>query len=119
MKRKSGWTLLLDENQCWYWQRRDETSPRFATKKIAMQWVQSRDDQEIQSTDFGINLRIVRKKMGISATELARRSGLTPACISCIEIDGHDPRLSTAIKILKVIPIKFEKMIQPGLFANE
>jgi len=42
--------------------------------------------------------------------ELARRSGLTPAAISQIEAGSRDPNLSSILKILKVIPISFEKL---------
>ena len=41
----------------------------------------------------------LRKKMGISQSELARRSGLTGAAISKIEKGGVDPVLSTIIAL--------------------
>lgn len=61
---------------------------------------------------FGSNLKKMRKSLGMTAAELAERTGLTPAAISQIENDIRDPSLSTIIKILKVIPAKFEKLVE-------
>lgn len=61
--------------------------------------------------DFGKNLKKVRESLGMSAAELAQYSGLTPGCISHIEVGSRDPSLSTIIRILSVIPVKFEVLI--------
>jgi HTH-type transcriptional regulator, competence development regulator len=61
---------------------------------------------------FGKNLKKIRESLGLTAAELARMSDLTPAAISQIENGERDPSLSTILKILKVIPVKFEKLIE-------
>lgn len=57
------------------------------------------------------NLRKLREALGISAAELAERSGLTPAAISQIETGKREPSLSSILAIMKVIPAKFEKLV--------
>lgn len=61
---------------------------------------------------FGKNLRKVRRSLGMTAAELAERAGLTPAAISQIENDKRGVTLASIIKILKVIPVKFEKLVE-------
>lgn len=62
----------------------------------------------MKKNTFGRNLRKIREIVGINATELADRSGLTQAAISQIESGKRDPSLSSIIAILSVIPTKFE-----------
>lgn len=50
--------------------------------------------------------------LDMSQTELADRAGLTRAAVSQIINGSRDPSLSTVIKILKVIPVKFEVLIK-------
>lgn len=61
---------------------------------------------------FGKNLRKVRESLGLTQAELAGRAQLTPAAISQIEGGSRDPCLSTICRILEVIPVKFEKLIE-------
>lgn len=63
-------------------------------------------------TAFGSNLRTLRISLDMTASELSKRSGLTPACISQIETGHREPTLSTIIKILDVLPVKFEHLIR-------
>jgi transcriptional regulator with XRE-family HTH domain len=65
----------------------------------------------LPSHSFGKNLREIRKLLGMSASELANRAGVTAAAISQIENGTRDPSLSTIIAILGVLPVKFERLI--------
>lgn len=47
----------------------------------------------------------------MSQSELAKRSGLTPAAISQIESGQREPSLSSILAIMKVIPVTFEKLV--------
>ncbi|HMD13501.1 MAG TPA: helix-turn-helix transcriptional regulator [Bacteroidota bacterium] len=60
---------------------------------------------------FGKKLRSLMVNLGMSQAELARRTGLTPAAISQL-LDGiRDPSIHTIVKILRVIPVKFEQLV--------
>jgi predicted transcriptional regulator len=48
--------------------------------------------------------------MGMTQNELAKRTGLTQAAISHIINGDRDPALSSILKILRVLPVKFEKI---------
>lgn len=59
---------------------------------------------------FGKELRRILKSLEMTQVELSRKTGITPAAVSMI-IDGkRDPSLSTIVKILKAIPVKFERL---------
>ncbi len=60
---------------------------------------------------FGANLKSVMKALGMSQVELSKRSGLTQAAISQIINGERDPSLETVVKILKVIPVNFERLV--------
>lgn len=60
--------------------------------------------------NFGANLKSIRELLGMTQAELARRTGLTPAAVSQIESNERDPAFKTIVKILDVIPVKFEKL---------
>jgi predicted transcriptional regulator len=64
------------------------------------------------SKTFGKNLSEVLKLLEMSACDLAERSNLTPACISQIVNGKREPTLSTVVKILEVIPVKFERLLK-------
>jgi len=63
---------------------------------------------------FGQNLARIRKTLGLSQRELATLVDLTPAAICQIEQGKREPQLSTIIKILDIIPCKFETLISKG-----
>lgn len=48
--------------------------------------------------------------LGMTQSDLAQKTGLTRAAVSQILSGKREPTLSTIIKILNVIPIKFEKL---------
>jgi transcriptional regulator with XRE-family HTH domain len=72
----------------------------------------SRPNQSHVAKIFGKRLTEALEWTGMSQQELAERTGLTPAAISQIVSGKREPLLSTVIRILEVIPIKFEKFIK-------
>lgn len=60
---------------------------------------------------FGKNLRQVMDALGLDQTDLAKRTGLTQAAISQLLNGIRDPSLHTIVRILQVIPVKFEKLV--------
>lgn len=61
---------------------------------------------------FGSNLKQLLGELGMSQAELASKAGLTPAAV-CMFIKGtREPTLSSILKIMSVIPVKFERLIQ-------
>ena len=61
---------------------------------------------------IGMNLQRIMKALRMNQTELAKRTGLTQAAISQIVNNERAPSLPTIIKILEVIPIKFEDLVE-------
>lgn len=61
---------------------------------------------------FAKNLKQVLDSLDMSQIEFARRTGLTAAAISQIVNGEREPSLSTIIKILEVLPIKFERLVK-------
>lgn len=62
---------------------------------------------------FGKNLSHVLNALGMSQADLAERTGLTPACISQVLAGKREPTLYTIVRILRIVPVKFERLIQP------
>lgn len=62
--------------------------------------------------NFGSNLNKILKVLGISQTELAEKSGLTPGAVSQILNGKNEASLGSICKILSVIPIKFERLVE-------
>lgn len=60
---------------------------------------------------FGKNLKRVMDALDMSAAELSRRTNLTPAALSQLLAGVRDPSLHTIVRILKVIPVKFETLV--------
>lgn len=60
--------------------------------------------------NFGENLKATINLLGMTQSDLAQKTGLTRAAVSQILSGKREPTLSTIIKILNVIPIKFEKL---------
>ena len=53
----------------------------------------------------------MRKEMGITATELAKRTGLRQAVLSRYETGKRMPKADTAVKIAKALGTTVEKLI--------
>jgi predicted transcriptional regulator len=72
----------------------------------------SRPNNAHISKKFGKNLTEVLDYLGLVQSDLASLAGLTPACISQIVNGKREPTLSTVVKILGVIPVKFERLLK-------
>lgn len=68
---------------------------------------------------FGSNLSNILKFLEMTQVELALQSGLTQAAISQIISGEREPSLGSIIKILRVIPVKFERLMMSGNMAKE
>ena len=68
----------------------------------------TRPNEAAVAIRFGNNLHAVMKHLGMNQKTLANRAGLTQTCISQILNAEREPRLSTILKIMKVIPVTFE-----------
>lgn len=53
-------------------------------------------------------LVMLRKRAGISQSELARQAGVTPSAISMIEDGKREPRLSTALQIADALGVSLD-----------
>jgi predicted transcriptional regulator len=72
----------------------------------------SRPNNAHISKTFGKNLSEILNELGIKGCELSSMCNLTPACISQIINGKREPTLSTVVKIMKVIPVKFERLLK-------
>ena len=61
--------------------------------------------------NFGKNLKDILRTLGMSQAELAENAGLTPAAISQIIAGDRDPGLKTICLIMRVLPVKFERLV--------
>ena len=64
----------------------------------------------MNSKNFAKNLKAVIEFIEMSQAELSNKTGLTQAAISQILSGKRDPSLSTICKILKVLPVNFERL---------
>ena len=60
---------------------------------------------------FGENLKSVREFLGLTLKDLSIKSGLTEACISQVETGKREPKLSTIVKLLNALNVKFERLM--------
>ena len=51
--------------------------------------------------DLGARLKTIRKRLGLSQRELAKRAGVTNSTISMIEKNTVSPSFSSLLKVLK------------------
>ena len=64
-------------------------------------------------SDIGENIKKMRKKSGITQTELANRVGTTFQSISQWECGKRNPKYSTVVKIAKAIGCKPDEILSP------
>ena len=62
--------------------------------------------------EFGKNLRRILKAVGMSQAELSQKTGLTPAAVSQLLNGIRDPSLHTIVRIMKVLPVRFESLVK-------
>lgn len=61
--------------------------------------------------NFGENLKEILSYLEITQDEFAKNAGLTPAAISQIISGERQPGLKSICLILRVIPVKFERLV--------
>ncbi len=61
--------------------------------------------------EFGKRLTRLLQALDMTQMELSRRTQLTPAAISELCAGIRDPSLHTIVRIMKVIPVKFETLV--------
>lgn len=62
--------------------------------------------------EFGERLFKLLKALDMSQSELARRTGLTKPAISQLLSGIRDPSIHTIVRIMRVIPVKFEQLVK-------
>jgi transcriptional regulator with XRE-family HTH domain len=63
-------------------------------------------------SNFGRNLGLFLDFFDLSQAEFAKRTGLTQAAVSQIVNGKREPGLETICRVLKVIPVTFERLIE-------
>lgn len=66
----------------------------------------------MNSKNFGKNLKEVLAALDMCQLRLAINTGLTPAAISQIVNSKRKPSIETVCKILKAIPVTFERLVR-------
>lgn len=64
----------------------------------------------MDASNIGKNLSKIMKDLELSQVDLAEKTGITQAGISQIVNGQREPSLDSLIKILKVIPVTFERL---------
>lgn len=71
------------------------------------------------SRNFGINVRDLRKKSGMSLRELGVKVGMTPAGIGNIERGDSVPSLISALKISNGLGVNLYELVGKGFGKNK
>lgn len=58
-----------------------------------------------------LRLRAIREQQGFSLRALKKASGVAVATLARLEAGGHDPRLSTLLKIAKALGVTVADLI--------
>lgn len=69
------------------------------------------EQNDIKTIAFRQNMKSIREFLGMTQSDLSRRSGLTVPAISQIEDGKREPSLRSVIKILDGLGVSFERMI--------
>lgn len=69
--------------------------------------------------NFGRNLKSILNTIGMQQAELAERAKLSRATISQVLNNERDPSLTVVLKIMSVIPVKFEILMKEEACKNE
>lgn len=63
------------------------------------------------NTEFGNNLKEVRKFLGVTQVDLANKSGLLPCAISHFEGGRREPNLRNLIKLSKALGVTVDRLL--------
>ena len=66
--------------------------------------------EKMNPKNIGRNLKFIMEALEINQSELAEKTGLTPAAISQIINGNRLPSLDSMVAILEVIPTNFERL---------
>lgn len=66
----------------------------------------------MKAENFGKNLSEILSVLGVTQIELAEKTKLTQAAISQIIAGKRNPTLNSICAILKVVPVKFERLVK-------
>lgn len=69
--------------------------------------------------DLGVRLKTIRKRLGLSQRELAKRAGVTNSTISMIEKNTVSPSFSSLLKVLKGFPMGVEEFFTTDLVKSD
>lgn len=64
--------------------------------------------------NFGLSIAKIRMDRGISQADLARQAGISQSTVSDIESGKTDPRVSTALKLLYLLDIRYMEIVSNG-----
>jgi transcriptional regulator with XRE-family HTH domain len=70
------------------------------------------DTKQLDGKYIGQNLKDCMNYLDITQTDLAEKCGLTQAAISQIINSERVPSIGSVIKILRVLPMSFERLIR-------
>jgi len=55
-------------------------------------------------------IKELRKKLGITQEQLAKKCGVARQTINCIENDKYDPTLELAFKLSRILKVKVDEL---------
>lgn len=61
---------------------------------------------------FAYNLGEILIELGMTQAEFSKRTRLTPAAVSQILNGDREPSLSSILKIMRVLPVSFERFMK-------
>ncbi|MBI4773446.1 MAG: helix-turn-helix domain-containing protein [Deltaproteobacteria bacterium] len=84
---------------------------RYWSKDLTVTFEQEKMDSGL--IDMGLRLKDLRRKRGLSQTELAKLVGVTPSTISQVESNFIYPSVPTLLKIAEVLYVEVSSLFQP------
>lgn len=67
---------------------------------------------------FSENLTVLRKKAGLTRRALAEKLGISEGSLKGYELDGHEPRFETLIKLSDLFGISIDSLVRPKDFLS-
>jgi len=55
-------------------------------------------------------IKEIRKKLGLTQEQLAKKCGVARQTINCIENDKYDPTLELAFKLSRILKVKVDEL---------
>ena len=70
-----------------------------------------RNGDQVVLDDVGVRLRILRKQAGLTLTELAQRTGITPSTLSRLETGRVQPNLGQLLPLSRVHRLPIDELV--------